>query len=149
MKSLILAVFCLAGVAAFSQDAPPNVDKKQLDQLTSQYTAAQSAYKKSPSAKNKAALVVATDRLATATMTTEVLDARVRYPQALGLYQQALKLDPNNKEAKNNSTMIDSVYKGMIAKARAKLKANPNDKVAAAQLARFTGIYAKIHRPMP
>jgi tetratricopeptide (TPR) repeat protein len=150
MKRWLGLAFLLVIGASFGQGAPGgSADLKQLDALRSQYTAAKAAYKQQPSSKAKAKLVVATDKLATATMTSEALDARKRYPEALGLYQDALLLDPSNKEALNNASMIDSVYKGMIEKAKAKVKANPNDKVAAAQLARFTGIYSKIHRPLP
>jgi tetratricopeptide (TPR) repeat protein len=149
MKLFLLAFMIPAVAVAQHQSAPPNATQKQLDQIGAEYKKAKAAYAKSPNAKTKSAMVIATDRLATASMTSEVINPRTRYPLALGLYQQALNLDPKNAEAKNNAEMIDSVYKGMIAKAKAKLKANASDKAAAAQLARFMSIYSNIHRPLP
>ena len=149
MKGLFVIVCLAASLSAISQTPPPSADQKQLTKLEAQYDAAKLAYKHKPNAANKHLLVVAADQLATATMTSEVLDARARYPKALGLYQDALTLEPKNKEAANNASMIDSVYHGMIAKAKLKLQKDPTDAAAKSQLARLTGIYSKIHRPLP
>lgn len=36
-----------------------------------------------------------------------------KYPEALALYDKALKLDPENKEAKSNRAMILDIYESM------------------------------------
>ncbi len=46
-------------------------------------------------------------------MTSPLLGAKVKYPRALRLYREALKLDPNNKEAKANKKMIEDIYRSM------------------------------------
>jgi len=147
MKHVVSLACLLAAVAASAQNS---ADKKQLDALTANLRTAKANFKKShgnPKAKHQ--LVVAIDKLATATMTSEALNPRLRYPQALAMYQDALNLDPQNNEAKNNAAMIDSVYRGMIARAKSNLAKNPKDPKAASEYARLTVIYTKIHRPIP
>ncbi len=61
--------------------------------------------------KAKQAFVVAGDRFATATMMSPDLDRKVKYRESLRVYREVLKVDPQNKEAKNNSEMIISIYK--------------------------------------
>lgn len=84
----------------------------------SAYGKAYASAKKALSAKPKdkklqKAFVVATDRYATATMNAPSLPPRMKYPAALRLYREALKVEPTNREAKNNSDMIVSIYKSM------------------------------------
>jgi hypothetical protein len=149
MKGLSVIGSLMVCAVSSAQAPPQNADKLQLSRLQSGYLSAKIAFKKSHNAKTKKRLIVVTDQLATATMTSDSLDARSRYPHALALYQQVLVLDPSNSEAKNNAELIDSVYHGMIASARKKLRSDPHDATASAQLARFTRIYREIHRPMP
>jgi hypothetical protein len=51
--------------------------------------------------------------LGEATMLDESIPPRERYPDALTLFRQALKFDPNNKKAKDSIKMIEDVYKKM------------------------------------
>lgn len=85
-----------------------------LDKLTKAQDAAAGKFAKNPKdSKLKHAFVVATVRLATATMAADELDPKVKYRRALRLYREALKHEPNNEEAKNNSQQIIDVYKSM------------------------------------
>ena len=51
--------------------------------------------------------------LGEAVMLDETIEPRKRYPDALKLYRQALKLDPANQKAKDNIKLIEDVYKKM------------------------------------
>ena len=108
MRLPTLILTSLLAVAAFAQ-TPAEV---------AAYGKAYDAAKKSLAAKPKdkrlqKAFVVATDRYATATMNAPSLPPRMKYPTALRLYREALKVDPANHEAKNNADMIVSIYKSM------------------------------------
>ncbi len=147
MKNLLVPALLFASATAFPQGH--TASKEELAAYSKAYVKAKTVYQKHHSQQSKAQYVACTDRLAFATMTSEALPPRTRYPDALGLYQEALRLDPKNHEALNNAAMIDSVYKGMMSGAEKALKANPHDKQAAATLARLRGVYKKIHRPLP
>lgn len=71
------------------------------------------AYKKQANPKTKKAYVDATVKYGTACMNSDALDRKVKYKKALYLYREALKIDPSNKEAKENASMIESIYKSM------------------------------------
>jgi TPR repeat protein len=85
-----------------------------LKDLTDAHDKAAAAYAKAHSdPKAKDAYVAATVRLATATMVSEELGPKEKYRKALKFYREALKVDPTNVEAKNNSEEIISIYKQM------------------------------------
>ncbi|RYG26306.1 hypothetical protein EON82_03915 [bacterium] len=87
---------------------------KQLAKLQTAYATAKKALAAKPKDKKvRAAFVVAADRYATAMMVESTLPPRMRYPGALRIYREVLKVDPKNVEAKNNSKMIVDVYKSM------------------------------------
>ena len=46
-------------------------------------------------------------------MFNDTLAPRVKYPRALKQYNEALKLDPNNQDAKDNAQQIIDIYKMM------------------------------------
>lgn len=86
----------------------------QLNKFESEYYKAKDAYEKnSKSQTAKETYVMTTVRLGTATMVADSLDAKVKYRRALELYREALKLDPENKEAGNNKDMIERIYRQM------------------------------------
>lgn len=90
------------------------VTKADLANYAKQYALAKSAFSRTPkSAAAKKAYVASTVRYATASMASDDLDRKVKYKQALKLYREALKVDPKNHEAKNNSDLIVSIYKSM------------------------------------
>lgn len=85
-----------------------------LKTYRSAYAAAKKALQAKPKDKKaRSTFVAATNRLATGTMVAEGLPPKQRYPAALRLYREVLKIDPTNHEAKNNSEMIVAVYKSM------------------------------------
>ncbi len=46
-------------------------------------------------------------------MNNDTLAPKVKYPTALKYYRAALKIDPNNKDAKDNADLIIGIYKDM------------------------------------
>jgi tetratricopeptide (TPR) repeat protein len=117
MKRVLCAVlFVLAALGQaqmYANPKPTAEDLKQYKAIEKQYLASKQAYSKKKDAATKKKLVAATVKFGTAAMTTSALDRKVKYKKALALYREALKLDPKNKEAKNNSEMIVSIYKSM------------------------------------
>lgn len=117
----MLLMGCLAsGLLAQGGRYPEAGDKSQkaelaqLARLEHDQRAAKAAFAKRPKdGQVKHRYVVATVRLGTATMTSEALDRKVKYRRALRLYREALKVDPNNVEAKNNKQMIEDIYRSM------------------------------------
>ena len=107
-----IALLGLLVAPAAAQDL--KADKAQLAKVEKQYVAAKAAFTKKPKdAKLKKAYVDATVKFGTATMTSNALPPRSKYPGALKLYREALKVDPKNDEAKNNAAMIEAIYKQM------------------------------------
>jgi hypothetical protein len=114
MRLLLLPLIALAATASAQSGPATAADKKQMVELEGAYKAAKASlahHPMDPTAKKTFA--VATDRYATAMMTTQTLTPHQRYPGALRLYREVLKVDPKNKEASNNAAMIISVYKSM------------------------------------
>lgn len=96
--------------SAFAQTA----SDKQLVKFKVAYTTAKKALTAKPKDKKaRSAFVMAADRYATAMMVESTLAPRLRYPGALRIYREVLKVDPKNAEALNNSKMIVDVYKSM------------------------------------
>ena len=46
-------------------------------------------------------------------MLDPALAPRDKYPKALGMFRNALKIDPDNALAKNSITLIEDIYKSM------------------------------------
>ena len=106
--------FVLSLVVLVATAGAQSQEQKQLTEFRAGYASAKrtlAARPKDP--KARAAFAVAGDRLATATMTAESLPRRTKYVDALRIYREVLKVDPNNHEAKNNAGMIVSIYKSM------------------------------------
>jgi tetratricopeptide (TPR) repeat protein len=80
--------------------------KKKVDQLEAQY-------KKKPTASLKNQLAQAYYDYGHAQMTDSALSPKVKYRGALKSYRQALKLNPNHKQAKADKDMIESIYRQM------------------------------------
>ena len=97
------------GGPAKTKAAPTDLAKLRKDQ-----SSAKAAFKKKPKdAGLKHRYVVATVKLGTATMMSETLDRKVKYRDALRLYREALKFEPDNHEALNNKDLIESIYRSM------------------------------------
>ena len=108
MSPLLVALALLTAPPAVSADEKAN---QELSTAKAAYTQALAAYKSDPGSKQD--LVEKTVAYATVVMMSPVVDRTVKYKQSLGLYRDALKLDPENKEALENSAMIESIYTSM------------------------------------
>jgi hypothetical protein len=97
----------------FSQPQGGAIDPKALAKAEKEYLVAKKAYDRHHSPGAKQALVVAGDRYALSSMYASTLPPKVKYRQALRLYREVLKIDPANREAKNNSNLIISIYHSM------------------------------------
>jgi len=107
-------LLAMAPTICMAQSPSAKEDRAQLAQCAAAYKVAKALLAKSPKSKaSQTRFIVATDRLATATMFSNVLTPHMKYPQALHLYREVLKVDPNNNEARTNSRMIISVYQSM------------------------------------
>lgn len=102
--------------------APPvSVDEKpaprpkaDLATLEKSSAAAREALAKNP--KDKALLKLTADTIyqeAEAAMYADELPPKEKYPRALKLYEEVVKLDPENKMAKESIDTIVSIYKSM------------------------------------
>jgi tetratricopeptide (TPR) repeat protein len=106
----LLAAALLLAVSARAQTD----EKKELATYQKAYSAAKKILAAKPKdPKVRSNFVAAGNRLATRTMTADSLPPRMKYPTALRLYREVLKVEPKNYEAKNNSEMIISIYKSM------------------------------------
>jgi hypothetical protein len=111
----VLVCAALGGAQGYmgAQKADPN-DAKQLKALEKSYVASKAAYKKKPKdAKLKKAYVAATVKYGHESMMSTSLDRSLKYRQALRLYREALKLDPENPVAKPESELIIRIYKSL------------------------------------
>lgn len=112
MKLIIIAaIVFICGCAAEEQqapaasNAPPTPAKADIPSLKSSYEHAKQA-------GDKAQVVDATVKYATAVMLGPG-KPNEKYPTALKLYEEALKLDPQNQEALANRQMILDIYKSL------------------------------------
>jgi hypothetical protein len=113
MRLLTSATGIFVIAFCFGQGGPDS-SKQQILHLEKAYTSAKGALAKHPkSSTAKHTFAVAADMYATAAMTTSSMTPHQRYPLALKLYREVLKVEPSNHEAANNSEMIISVYKSM------------------------------------
>lgn len=115
LSSLVVLIgltVCQMGMAQDSAEV--KAEKAKLAKIEAAYKSAKVAYNKRPKdTKLKKTFVDSAVALGTATMTSAALTPREKYPKALSLYREALKLDPKNKEATTNKQMIESIYKQM------------------------------------
>jgi hypothetical protein len=126
---LIVGLLCCLGISAFAtaqtkpsgtppasstKNAPEPPVPSALKQLDAKYRSTKAAYLKSPKdQKKKDAYVEATVKLGHETMVSNDYPASFKYKKTLSLYKEALKLDPNNPVAKQESELIISIYKQM------------------------------------
>lgn len=118
MKLLPILAGLLALAGCSSSPPKPTAPQSSAPAAPPSVEALQAAYEKSASEYNaskgdsaKAAYVSATVAYATAVMAGEGPPAK--YRKALKLYDEALKLDPANDEAKTNRQLILDIYKQM------------------------------------
>jgi hypothetical protein len=117
MVFIALVVLALSGVAdgqmGTSSAASQAEDAKVLAKAQREYDSAKALFHRHPTPGNRHLCVVATDRYALTAISDGSLGPKIKYRQALRLYREALKLEPTNVEAKNNSDYIISIYKSM------------------------------------
>ncbi|MBS1721616.1 MAG: hypothetical protein JSS66_01275 [Armatimonadetes bacterium] len=115
--AVLLGLLCLTlSFAAAPASAQSNMDKEKakMAKLESSYKTTKAAFTKKPKdASLKKKYVSATVAFATGCMNTPLLPPKEKYKKSLLLYREALKVDPNNKEAKENSKMIEDIYRSM------------------------------------
>ena len=88
--------------------------KVDLTALEKNYDTAKALYEKEPKdAKAKDAFVDAAVSYGHESMMSPDLDPKVKYKQALRIYREVLKIDPENKVAKPESDLIIKIYKSM------------------------------------
>lgn len=114
---LLLSAFSLM-LAAASAPAQSNVNEKkelaELKKLEQLQQKAKAEYTKAPKdAGKKKKYLDLTLTLANNTQASMALGSKEKYPKALRLYREVLKVDPKNKEAKENKDMIEMIYKSM------------------------------------
>lgn len=113
----IFTLIALSQVAVAGPTADANklkAERLALANAKTKYTKAKAAYAKKPKdAKLKKGYIDAAVAYGTTTMNSGALTPREKYPIALAVYREVLKLDPKNKEALNNSKMIEEIYKSM------------------------------------
>lgn len=90
---------------------------RSVDDMDAEITAAKSKYQITKTgfekgSGNKATLVNATIEYGIAVMNGPGAPKQ-KYPDALRLYEEALKLDPENEEALKNKKLILDIYKSM------------------------------------
>jgi hypothetical protein len=126
---LIVGLLCCLGISAITtaqtkpSGTPASASTKKvaeppvpaaLKPLDAKYRSTKAAYLKSPKdQKKKDAYIEATVKLGHETMVSNDYPASFKYKKTLSLYKEALKLDPNNPVAKQESELIISIYKQM------------------------------------
>ncbi len=115
MKRTALSLATLAlMVGAFAQMGEPSKkDVEALKNLETKYTASKKAYEAKKNDKTKKAYVDATVLFGHESMISPALPPKQKYPQALRLYREALKLDPKNPVATKELKLIEDIYKSM------------------------------------
>jgi tetratricopeptide (TPR) repeat protein len=104
-----LAISLLAANAVVDQ-AKRLVAEKKYDEAISQL---ETALKGKPQPDVKKALVDAHLAKGDSFMYNDAVPPRVKYPAALKAYREVLKLEPDNKKAKDNIATIEGIYKSM------------------------------------
>jgi len=114
-RLLSLALLTAAATLVVAQGGQKvSPERAKLDKLGKVYREAKAKSTKAPKdAKLKTAYIQATVSFGTATMNSPILAPKEKYPSALRLYREALKLDPKNKEALANKKTIEDIYRSL------------------------------------
>ncbi len=113
LLELVATSFAAAQPYANVQKPTPE-DKKKLATLAKAYATAKSAYAKKPKdAKVKKTYVAAASNYGYESMMSPILDRSIKYRQALRLFREALKIEPNHPVAKPASQKIIDIYRSL------------------------------------
>ena len=110
---VVLLAACCLGLA---QKGNAEVQKEiaQLQKLEKNYLAAKAGHTKAPKdAKKKKLYADASTDYGYAVMLTQTIAPRAKYPKALKLFRETLKVDPKHAKAKKWSTTIEDIYRSM------------------------------------
>lgn len=89
-----------------------STDPKVLQRLQKNWEAASASFAKHPKdSKARKDYIVAGVRFGHESMVSPILSAHVKYRQALHVYKQVLKVDPNNPVAKPEADLMIRIYK--------------------------------------
>lgn len=89
-------------------------DTEKMKKAEANYKASKAAYEKKPSdPKLKDAYVKATNEYANSIMMNSAYTPVEKYPPALRLYREVLKVDPKNAEARRWIETIESIYRSL------------------------------------
>lgn len=117
MKWIIaLLVLSITAVpfAQYGKPVTPEVEKKNIQVLIQKKAKAKTAFQKLPKdAKVKKAYVDANVALGLQYTFAGTVDRKVKYKLALENFREALKWDPQNKEAREMQDQIVAIYKSM------------------------------------
>jgi tetratricopeptide (TPR) repeat protein len=118
MRALLTFLIALVlTVSAFAQSGGITDEKKEkaeLARIEKLQQAAKAKYLKKPKdAKLKKDYINLTLVLANNTQASVALTSKEKYPKALRLYREILKIDPKNKEALENKNRIEMIYKSL------------------------------------
>lgn len=95
-----------------SPQAPAGVPSEDLSLLQKEYETTKADYQKNPTKENAQRYVDATVGYANAVMYSNAAP-KEKYPKALRLYEEALKVDPENKTAQENRKLILDIYESL------------------------------------
>jgi hypothetical protein len=111
---LLAAGLCLSVSNADAQAGSSKDPKKAYAALQKQRASAKAAYLKNPkSAPLKKKYVDASLKQAEAAMAAPFFTPREKYPAALNLYREVLKVEPKNATALQWKKQIEDIYKSM------------------------------------
>ena len=104
----------LIGGAVAQNPADLKAKQAEMTKLEAAYKRAKVAGEKAkPGTPKQKAYIDATVAYGNCVLVSPLLKPKDKYPKALSLYREALKLDPKNKVALENKNMIEQIYKSM------------------------------------
>ncbi|MFQ3586223.1 MAG: hypothetical protein SNJ74_12585 [Fimbriimonadaceae bacterium] len=114
MIFVLLTLLAGFAVGQASNRAAIEAEKRMLVQLEEEYRKAKTEHTRAPrDAAKRKAYVDATMKLGMETMTALSMPPREKYPKALRLFREVLRVDPKNKEAAKWRDQIVDIYRSM------------------------------------
>lgn len=116
LAATVLAVSVFAqGAHGTANAEQAKAEKAKLAKHETAYQKAKRAYEADPKrpADKRKALVEAAVQFGATTMVSPVLTSQVKYPKALRLFREALKLDPKHARATEYRDLIEGIYRSM------------------------------------
>jgi tetratricopeptide (TPR) repeat protein len=102
------------GPAPYASKADSGKPDRDLGALEEKMEEAKDSFESDrKDAAAKKAYVDATVEYGTAVMLAPELTPKEKYPKALRLFREVLKLDPDNAQAKKSAETIEAIYKSM------------------------------------